>query len=265
MIRHLLTMLCCCSLAPTAYAGAWLQPKGQGQFISQATYYSATQYYDFEGERKKQARFRKLELQPYVEYGLTDQLTIGGSAYAQTLSQSGTHNRGIADPEIFARTRVWHNETETISIQPLIKFPSRFSHDTSPRGGSKSTDAELSVLYGRNLHIVSNRDWMDSRTGYRMRNKGLSDQWRSDVALGLGVTDALTIIPALRSTVPISMTETAIYSENGDLDYALVKAELGAMYAVSDKQWLQAALSKDVYGIQTGAGTGISIGYGQKF
>ena len=253
-------------VAPSAvFAGAWVQPKGDGLLITQATYYSTDTYFDANGDAQSQPTYRKYELQPYAEYGTTDWLTIGGSAYAQSVAQSGGSNHGIADPELFAKLRIWNDEKQTLALQPLLKLRSVFSSDNNPRGGSRSTDAELSLLYGRSMPLLTPRDYVDVRLGYRMRNRGLSDQLRADAVAGLKLTEHVEIAPALRSVMATKPTDVAAYSENGDLDYHVIKAEVTAIYHLDATQWLQAGMFKHVAGMQTGDGYGVTLGYAQRF
>jgi hypothetical protein len=247
------------------FAGAWLQPKGDGLLITQATYYSTDTYFDTQGRAQSQPTYRKYEFQPYAEYGVTDWLTVGSSAYLQSVAQSGGSNRGIADPQLFAKLRIWDDKTQTIALQPLVKFRSIFSSENAPRGGSRSTDAELSLLYGRNMPLITPRDYVDVRVGYRTRNRGLSDQILSDAVVGIKCTDAFEIAPAVRSVMATKPTDVAAYSENGDMDYHVIKAEVTAIYHLDSAQWLQAGLFKHVAGMQTGDGYGITLGYAQRF
>lgn len=261
-----LTMLCVflCA-AQAAQAGAWLQPEGHGLLITQARYFTSDSFFDVNGQKQPQQRYTKYEVQPYVEYGLTDWLTIGGSAFAQRVSQSGRQNSGLADPEIFARSVLWQGERQVISLQPLIKFASYFRDNGTPRGGSSSTDAELAVLYGRNLNIMSDRDYLDSRTGYRLRGDGRSPELRNDTTLGLNITDAIQLIPAIRSVMATAPDESSAFSQNGDIDSSYITAELGGLIKLDDSQSVQAAFSKTVYGIQSGDGYALSFGYAQSF
>ena len=253
------------AISTTAHAGAWVQPEGNGLFIAQSSYYSTATYFDTNGAEQSQPRFSKFELQPYVEYGVLDWLTVGGSAYAQSVSQSNQTNYGIADPELFAKMRVYRDDAQVLSIQPLIKFASRFAENNGVRGGSKSTDMELSALYGRNLNLITERDYADVRVGYRKRDRGLSPQWRGDVAVGLGITDSIQIIPALRAVISTNLTDSATFSEGGDLDYNILKAEVTGVYHLSDTQWLQAGIFSHVAGVQTGNGYGLTLGFAQRF
>ncbi len=254
-------MLC----ATCAHAGAWLQPEGKGLVIGQAAYYSTTKYFDAQGNTQPQPRFSKYEFQPYVEYGLLEKLTVGGSLYAQSVEQSGITNYGIADPELFLRAKLWRDDKQALSLQPLIKFPSQFASDLPPRGGSKSTDMELSLLYGRNLKLISDSDYLDTRIGYRGRDQGLSNQWRADAALGLSLTPHWQLIPAIRAVYTPGLQQAAAFSENGDLDGNVLKVELNGAYHIDEKRWVQLGLFKHIAGMQTGEGYGASISYAHRF
>ncbi|MFM9889487.1 MAG: hypothetical protein ACKVOE_02410 [Rickettsiales bacterium] len=252
------------SVAPVAWAGAWLQPKGQGLFVAQAGFYSTDRFYAADGQEQPQSTFSKIELTPYVEYGLLENLTIGGTAYIQDAFQSADSNLGIADPQIFARSELWGDDTQHLSLQPLIKFTSAFEHTAPPRGGSRSTDVELSLLYGRSFNLISPRDYLDMRSGYRLRANRLGDQFLTDIALGLGVGEHWLIVPALRQVVSLG-TVGGAFSESGDLDYDLTKVELTSLYQLDDAHSVQLSLASHVAGAQTGAGYSITAGFGETF
>ncbi len=252
-------------LSDTAWAGAWLQPKGHGLFIAQTTYFVSDAFYDHNGKTLTQETYQKYETQPYLEYGLRDNLTVGGTGYWQYSSQSGRANTGIADPEIFVRSTLWSDTTQRLSLQPLFKFKSLYSKDSAPRSGSRSRDAELSLLYGRSLNLVSPRDYLDARLGYRYRSGQLHDQLRADIAVGVQVAPTIQLIPAIRALKSTHINGDTSFSENGDQDYDLVKLELGSSYALSPERALSLTAFDHITGRQTGSGLGISLGYLQRF
>jgi len=262
-VRLLCTLLAL-GLPMVAHAGAWIQPKGQGLAIAQTTFYTTSHYFDVDGQKQSQLRFTKYELQPYLEYGLTDSITLGGSAYLDTVVQANEEHRGITDPQFFLRGRVYHDDRQVVSIEPLIKLPSHFSESTPPQGGSKSTDLELSLRYGRSQPLLTPHDYTDFRLGYRQRSLGLSDQLLIDAAVGIKYT-AWEFTPALRATLATSSPDTVTFSENGELDYSLLKAEFGVLYHLNSDQALQATLFNHVSGVQTGSGYGISLALAQRF
>jgi hypothetical protein len=264
-LRAWLASLIGLSSYSSALAGAWLQPEGHGLAVAQGSYYATNSYFDEEGEKQPQARFQKQELNLYTEYGYSRSLTLGSNLFFNRASQRGEARFTLADSELFIRRSIWETERTQISLQPLVKLPSFASEKETPRGGSRSLDGELSLLVGQNLHLVSPRDFLDTRIGYRARSRGLSPQLRSDVVLGLGLSERLMLMPALRMVAAQSPDTSELFVENGEQDYDLLKAELGIVYQLSGSRSLHASMFSHVAGSQTGSGEGISVGYGIRF
>lgn len=265
MLRRIIPTLL--AVASThAHAGAWTQPRGEGLFIAQATYFDSDHFFDADGNRVRQSTFRKAELQPYAEYGVRDWLTVGGTAAVQYVKQSGDGNQGVGDPELFARVRLRQFEDgDVLSIQPLIKLPSHYTHDRLPRGGSRSADMEMSVLYGSNWELWGLTGFTDSRVGYRVRSRGLNAQYRIDQAWGINITENFLLIPAVRSVITTAYDENAAFSEDGEQDYDLAKAEVTALYKFDEKRWIHTTYFDHIAGAFTGDGRGITIGYAERF
>lgn len=263
--RFLAIVFFCVTRAASAYAGAWTQEKGRGLLIGQATYFSSDQYYDADGTTIEQPTFRKYELQPYAEYGVKDWLTVGGSAYLQRVGQSSNDNYGLGDPELFARLRLWSPGSRVFSIQPLVKLPSYFAESGTPRGGSRSVDTELSLLYGNSDTFWGMPYYTDMRVGYRTRTRDLNAQWRIDAAVGLMVTDTIQLIPAFRSVIATESDATMPFREDGEQDYDLAKAELTVAYHLDEARWLQVTAFDHIAGAQSGAGRGFSFGIARRF
>lgn len=264
-MRPRFTILALLLSASTAHAGAWVQPEGSGMAIMQVGKFSGARYFDVDGSRKPQPRYTKWEAQPYLEYGITGRHTIGATGYLQRTEQRGEANTGIADPELFLRSRIWNDDDTVVSLQPLVKFPSAFVHPAGPRGGSRSVDSELSLLYGHNIDWFSNRDYLDIRLGYRHRTRGLAGQYRTDIALGLSPWERWQFIPALRTITAAEIDTNTTFTQNGEQNYDLLKAELTIMYRLGNGNWVQATMFDHVAGAQTGDGRGLSFGYAVRF
>ena len=262
LVRAFLSCLMLLIACP-ALAGAWLQPAGNGIAITQTTYFTSDEFFDTDSARQPQNKFTKYEWQPYVEYGLSERWTVGGTAYLNYVEQNSDDNYGLADAELFARTRLWRDDTSVLSLQPLIKSRSFYQDNSTPRGGSKSYDAELSLLYGQQFTLLSARDYVDLRLGYRWRSHSRKPQWRADAAVAIHLSDAWQLIGAVRAIY--SETTSRAFSENGDQDFKLLKTELTAQYAFNDRHWLQASMFTHVDGTMVGAGNGFSLGFGRRF
>ena len=266
LLHHSLALFAALSLTPiTAHAGAWLQKSGKGIAVAQATYFSTDKFYDENGNRRGQNRFDKTELNIYAEYGLYENLTIGTNVFANYVEQAGEDNVGVSDAEFFIRTPLYEDETWMVSLQPLVKLPSEYDKQIALRGGSRSTDMELSALVGVNQPIISNKDFIDTRIGYRERNRGLDGQWRADATVGVYPTDDLLITTSVRSVISNADPNGVNFREDGEQEYSQSKIEVGAQYALSEDYWLQVTAFSHVDGELAGGGEGISIGVGMRF
>lgn len=248
-----------------SFAGAWLQEEGKGIAVLQATYFNTDEFFDDTGNRKSQTRFDKSEINVYGEYGLSEKLTIGANLFANYVEQGTEENYGLADSEFFLRTSIYETNAMVVSLQPLIKLPSEYENNSNLRGGSRSTDVELSALVGINQPIISNRDYLDLRAGYRERNRGLEGQWRLDATVGMYVSEDWLLTASARSVISDANPNNVTFREDGEQDYSQFKIEVGAQYALSEDYWLQLTGFQHVAGAQAGAGEGITIGIGMRF
>lgn len=248
-----------------AYAGAWLQPKDSGYIAVQASAFRSDAYFDDIGEKQDQQRFTKYETNLYAEYGMRSWLTAGTNLFVNRASQGDDSNVGLADSEFFARLKLAEIEDYVISIQPLIKLPSLHEDRDPPRAGSRSMDEELSLLVSGHYPVISDRDYIDLRIGYRNRSRGLNGQYRVDVAYGIHLSDHFTVIPAYRSVIAQQMEDNATFREDGEQDFDLHKMELGFAWEYAPNHQALLSVYSHVAGSFAGAGEGITFGIGWQF
>jgi protein XagA len=65
--------------AGMVWAGAWLLAPGEGQAILYSSFSDTTRAFDTQGRLIPVQQYRKFELGTYIEYGLTDWLTLAVS------------------------------------------------------------------------------------------------------------------------------------------------------------------------------------------
>jgi hypothetical protein len=266
-------MLVCLLLVPvllltlpvSARAGAWLRPPGEALISTRYVYYQADDYYNLDGTRTTQPSFYKNELNIFGEYGATEDWTLGMNLFLNVVTQSGGENTGLADPEFFARTEIYSSQSSKLALQPLLKLPSWYAKDATPASGSESTDAELMLLYGRNLAAFSPRDYLDIGAGYRIRGTRLNNQYRAYAAYGLHFGEKMSLVPALYYTQATRMPDDQVFQQNGDQDYDLAKFDITVFYALDARRSLYLAYANEFYGINTGAGQSVSIGLVGRF
>ncbi len=137
-----------------AYAGAWTQNNGKGLIISNISYYSSSKYFDNSGKKRRTSNYSKYEINPYIEYGVRDWLTVGANLFAQRASQYNSGlgrqqvNWGIGDSELFFRTRLWHDNGFVISAEPMLKLPSMERQASQPQIGNNNYDSGVTLSAG---------------------------------------------------------------------------------------------------------------------
>lgn len=65
--------------AERAWGGAWLLAPGEGRAIVYSVFSESSQAFDFRGQLICEPQYRKFELGSYIEYGVTDWLTLSFS------------------------------------------------------------------------------------------------------------------------------------------------------------------------------------------
>jgi hypothetical protein len=258
-----------------AEAAAWLQPEGKGQFFNNHFFYTTDTFVDVDGNRVKQPRFTKYEDNPYVEYGLFENLTIGLNTFIHYVTQEQsvtfgntsttftTDNYGIADTEIFARFPLHKGDSYIVSAQPLIKLPSYYSADHSPKAGTEDLDFEIALQGGYSFRHHGLYHFTFGEVFYRKRNGILFDQIGLDLGLGYKLTERLTLLPQFFSIFAFNNNGQYLFSSTGAGDSDLIKLQFTAFYQVNRRVFLQTGLFNHVWARNTGSGTGLifSVGY----
>ena len=233
--------------APTlAFAGAWTQAQGNLHLITTASFY------------------HQYELNPYVEYGLRDDITIGGSVELQHLHQStfgvpGNSDWGVGDSEFFVRKRLWNEGGFVASLEPMVKLPSMESSALNPRIGNQNYDAGLGGSLGYGFSALGLHHFADIDTQYRHRFGNRNDQLRVSATLGLAMTPRWMLMPQAFLTYRAGVNGQSVFTQSSSDDYNLTRLQLSAVYDVSDKVRVQFGGFADVDGKNTGMGKGLLV------
>jgi hypothetical protein len=191
-----------------ASASAWLMPEGEGLSILTLRHYQTGSYYDLEGNRQSIPTYKKNELNPYLEYGLTKHLTVGMNYSYQSVSQqpdpslglsftiggtrytvTNNHRAASGDVELFARFPLWQGDTTVVTIQPLIKTPAPNYVESLPIIGSPFWDGELSLRVGHGFEAFGEQHFAELHAAYRKRGGAPEDQFRLLARLGLRTSE----------------------------------------------------------------------------
>lgn len=257
MFKQILVFLLFPAVA-CASPGAWLQPAGKGQLIVNSLAYHSADRFDLNAKRVAAGGYTKYELNPYAEYGFSDRLTLGGSAYVQRVSSNRESNYGLAEAELFARTPFFTFDQGVVTLQPMVKIPG-WRKDSTPALGSTHPDVGLSVISGMNFSLLAMPMFAESDTGFRYRFGNPSNQYRANLSLGAHVTPEVLLLAQGFSTWHSVNMNRATFTQSSADDYDLVKLQLSGVYQWSETLALQLGAFTDVYGKNTGAGQGALV------
>lgn len=273
MLRHRTRCSALCFIAvisiTDAYAGAWTQEKGRGQFVLNQTFYYANAYYDNNGKLRPKLLYRKYDLNPYVEYGLLDSVTVGGSLSLQYVQQElfggRMYSYGLGDSEFFTRLRLVRHGDFVFSAEPLVKLPSPQSSDRFPRLGSAYPDAALGAYAGYGFGSRYRPHFADLYLGYRWRFGEPHDQIRATATLGYSFSQRWMVMPQIfiikrREAPPLSR-----FTQSAGDDYTLGKTQLSVVYKMNTGMSAQAGLFIHDAGTNTGAGGGMVVSLWRNF
>jgi hypothetical protein len=267
----LLTCFLSQALTPVAQAAAWPRPQGTGQVFFNFSGYQAGGTFDAQGHRKNflyDGGFRKIEFNPYIEYGLSSRVTLVGSFFVNSLKFSDQYNTfqssGSGDSEVGLRMRLNRAEGGIAwSVQGSVKVPT-FDRDRRPAPGNHQTDYEGRILAGRSFLM---RYFWNVEAGYRVRTSYPADQIRLDGTVGatwgrrwMGLAQVFGITSVGRAgTLP------ALNNPNIAPKFDLYKTQLSVVYRLNQKTRVQVGWTGDVYGRQVGAGNAVLLSLWREF
>jgi hypothetical protein len=252
-----------CLLMSNAWADGWVQPKHKALVSLAVTYYETDIFYDKDGHRVDVPRFTKYEIQPYMEYGLTDAVTLGLSDGVHYLKQdqrlgNALTNEGDSGSELFGRVRLWQDGAAVLSVQPFVKTPAYARrHGAAPRGAPKEWQTGASLQGGYGLEAWGLHHYVTLNVGWRERFSAAHDQFLVRVAGGVSVSPDWQLLPEISFEHPTHLNTDATRSVSGVNDYALTKLQLMAQYSLSERVQMQAGLFWHVAARNTGDNGGV--------
>lgn len=258
-------------IAAEAYAGAWTEPQNSSQIILTGSYYDTSTMFDNKAHKESQPEFSKYELNPYMEYGLRDDLTVGANLSLQAVHQEaypgGTSqsNWGVGDSVLFLRQRLWQQNGFVVSAEPMIKIPAFESSTDQPKLGGSSADVGMGLSGGYGFTLLGLNDFADIDTEYRHRFGTPHDQANFAATLGVSVTPEWMIMPQSFFTYRLGFPKTPAFTNSSGDDYNLVKAQLSAVYKLSSDISLQGGGFWNVTGRNAGDGGGVLFAVWKRF
>jgi hypothetical protein len=276
-----------------ANSAAWTQGKGIGQAILALGRYHSSEYFDKTGHIKNSGNnFTKYEINPFFEYGLTDDITIGANPTIQhwqadrPINTSINNNSGgctarrttsgeVIESEVLVRKKLLEYNNMVFSVQPLFKTPCiRFSNaHIAPIWNSYELELRLlagygfkwdpNLLGGKIRPFSGQYHFVNIESAYRKRNGEFSDQIKIDGTAGFRFNENLLLLGQLFSVISagkenVGSLEVARNVFEPDIDrFYDIKLQLSGVKQMTKTSSFQFGIYSGVWGKNYGEGIGV--------
>ena len=245
------------------FAGAWTLPEGKLYDKASINYYTAD------------PSFTDANLGNYIEYGITDSISIINSIYYKqiknqysstvagitTTTTSATH--GIADVEIGLKHKLSEGANGVFSHQAMVKIPGDYDKNGALPLGNGQVDLEYRVLYGASLGHLLAGGYANFEAGYRYRAEAPSDEFRYLAEIGADITERLYVRVKLDGIASMGNADnrvTASGNPTTGYQYDLQKLDTALGYKLTDEWGLEFGYTPTVHARNTAKGTTYSLG-----
>ncbi len=188
-----------------AQAGAWLMPPGEGQVIVYSAFSDSNRFFDEQGRLRPLPSYKKFELGTYIEYGVTNWLTLVASPAYDRISNPppGQSYNGVGESELAARVGLFRSDNAVISVQAGVRTPGASLADSlGPFAVHRTTSFDIRGMAGRNCVILGMEGFAEAQLGYSFYTGGQPGEWRID--LTAGVRPAPRILLMLQGVISIT-------------------------------------------------------------
>jgi hypothetical protein len=252
--------------AGICFAGAWTQSKGGLYDRLSINYYYADDEFDSRGKTDfpLNGNFKDFHVGNYIEYGLTDRITLINSIYYKTIRKEDDevkqHTWGFGDVDVAAKYKIAEGQWGVLSGQGLVKIPGPYDGDISLPLGNKQWDIEARLLYGRSLypHIPG---YVNFELAYRVRFGDPSDELRYLVEFGMDFTKQF--YGRVKLDGIYSMNNGADFDNSGNPtitnNFNVGKVFITAGYKIAGNWGLEVEYTPELYGKNTAAGATYSL------
>ena len=186
-VRHqlaILVSLVTCLLPGLVHAGAWTLAEGDGQVIITTGRHATPATSLFRGTAHKD----KSNVYVFVEFGVTDEFTVGTTASGEWLTTTSQLDLRLGG---HARYRLWQgNAGDVLSLQLGGSGPVQGWFGDPMLGGTDDNVVEIDtgVLYGRGWVSDWGNSFVSLETGFKWRGDGRPDELRAEISSGHAIS-----------------------------------------------------------------------------
>lgn len=249
------------------FAGAWTEQKGKLYDRVSFNYYFADEAFDGSSISKSfsaNGKYRDFNLGNYIEYGLTDKLTLISSMYIKHIQKKDdledTKTTGVGDIDLAAKYKLSEGKWGVLSTQALVKIPEAYDKHAQLPLGNGQYDLEFRMLYGRSLWPYL-PGYCNFELGYRIRFGDPSDELRYLVEFGSDITKSLYGRVKLDGIYTMNNGSKLDVSGNPTAtnNFNLGKLDMTVGYRIFKRWSLEAEYTPEIYGKNTAAGATYSF------
>ena len=213
--------------AGEARSGGWPLPKGETEVILSISRLSADERYDSSGDRRWKSNYRKLEISPYAEYGLGDELTLIGE-FAYMRESTNFFGRKIGN-DAFSRLKLGARQVlgewngTLFSVQPVVVFHFEGEAADPAATGSGDIDGDIALVLARNEKIAGLTVFSVQEVAWRYRNDGRPDEVRADIVIGTKPWDGGMLLLKSLNEGALDMTAQGDLYRSSKLGFSIVQ------------------------------------------
>ena len=179
-------------------------PPGEGQVIADTFFSDSTYAFDANGHLIRVPSYQKLELGTYLEYGLTNWLTLVALPSYDRIHNPppGQSYNGLGESEIAARVGLYRTDTSVLSFEAGLRSPGdSFADSLGPFEVHRAASLDLRGLAGRNVVVAGMEGFVDAQGAYRFYAGNQPGEWRIDLTMGLRPWPRLLVL--MQSSRPL--------------------------------------------------------------
>ena len=262
-------------LSLKTYAGAWMQEQGNMMAIASMFGYQSCSYWRGSGGVAVDSPcYNSLAISPYVEYGLTKNLTLGGAVYGQMARQLN-NNYNLSNLQLLGRYKLWSGGYSVLSTQFTAFIPAfNSSSINSPSQASASSiniypnnfNLEGRLLFGTGGEMTKSSHWyLDLEGAYGASINNYGTTIHLDGSFGWKLADDRVILE-LKSLNTFNTNDAVLGQLTPPFGFYNISTIVPSVgYQLTPRFALQLGLYQDVWGGNIGQGIAPFISVSWRF
>lgn len=258
-----------------AEAQPWPRPPGELFTVTSSFAYTTTQQTDAGGDVSPLpdgGRFTSIGTGVYFEYGLTPRLTLQGdlNAALQRFTSDGFEQRNLAlaDQRLGLRYTLVDGAWAA-SLGGKVGVPWLYSTDDRPLPGYGQYSVQMNAALGRGGSVAGAEAWTLLKAGVRRYLGGAADQLRTQTLLGMHFDRRWGAVLELNNTVALQEGEfrlgDGLTNPNVRSGFTTIQAMASLIYEQSPRSTVQVGVFRDLWGLESGRGTGVQVGFWYRY